>query len=743
MNCRKLPLLMITAALACGSAAFSLTDEDQRTLRIVKVEQPIELSGKLDHPAWSQCGAVELNFEVTPGDNVPPPQKTLVRALYDDKHIYFGFQCLDSNPGLIRANISDRDKMYQDDWVFVAIDTYGDYQRSYEFCVNPFGIQGDLLATSNGEDASIDWIWRSAASKNENGWTAEMAIPFSSLNFPDSPEQNWRINILRTVPRESRTQISWVRLERNIPGIMSQAGYLRGLKDIRPGKSVELLPYLMGQKSGALSDPELPNSGIRYAPMVGRIGGGIKYSPSTNFSVDAVINPDFSQIESDATQISVNTTFALYYDEKRPYFLVGRELLETPMYYSRSINDPKGAARLLGKSGSLSYLYMGAYDDNTVIMVPGEERSNTVASTLGSYVNIGRLRYDLGDEAYVGTMLMTRDLSGGHNYLAGFDWNYKFWSNWYFGGEGFVSQTSELDDPGLLESTRKFGRSGYDAAFNGEKYWGNGLHLVLSHSGRSYNFSFVSNNFSPTYQTYNGFFDQNGYRAFYMSHEYSFYPEKSFIDRGSFGVSGNLRYDFYGIKKEQVLEPYASFTLKGQTNLFLEYLLVNDESFRDIWFKKINRFSFNLNSRPLDAIAVSVYGGAGKYIYRRSVPVTGEGHNAGVSLTLKPTSQINVSVSYDRARLSDLETGLLFYDGYVGRAVGIYQFSPEMFVRTILQYDQFGKEFQFYPLFSYKLNAFTTFFAGATSNYVNYEGDLGTINTDQQYFIKLQYLLSI
>ncbi|MBI5021674.1 MAG: carbohydrate binding family 9 domain-containing protein [Ignavibacteriales bacterium] len=745
MNIKYSILVLLTALALTPVTLFCKPSEiDEKPIfNITKIAEPIKITGKMDNPLWLTADEVELNYEVTPGDNTPAPQKTLVKAMYDENYLYFGFKCLDSNPEQIRANISDRDRMYQDDWVFVAIDTYGDFQRSYELCVNPYGIQGDLLATINGEDASIDWIWHSAASKNETGWTAELAIPFSSLSFPDADEQNWRINILRTVPRGSRTRISWVKMDRNIPGIMTQAGHLKGLKNIKSGNSIELLPYAMGQMGGGLIDFEDPSSGFKYAPMVGRIGGGIKYSPSPDFSIDAVINPDFSQIESDAAQISVNTTFALQYEEKRPYFLIGRELLQTPMYYSRSINDPKGAARLIGKAGSLSYMYMGAYDRNTVFVIPGEERSNTVASTLGSYVNIGRLRYDLGDESYIGSMVMTRNLSEGHNYIAGLDWNYKFWSNWYFSGEGFLSQTKELNDSTLLNSKRKFGKTSYNAAFNGEKYSGNGIHLVLSHNERSYNFNFVSNHFSPTYQTYNGLFDQNGYRAYYMSHEYTLYPESLFIDRGTFGFNSNIRSDFYGVKKEQVIQPFISMTLKGQTNLYLQYLLVNDENFRNVWFKRINRFFFNINTRPLNEISLSAYGNFGKFIYRTSSPTMGKGQNIGASITLKPTSQLNVSFSYDWSALSSWETGEKYYDGFIYRGVGTYQFSPELFVRAIFQYDDFGKSFQFYPLFSYKLNAFTTFYAGATSDYMRYEGEVRPVNTSQQYFMKLQYLLTI
>ncbi|MCX6170791.1 MAG: DUF5916 domain-containing protein [Ignavibacteriales bacterium] len=727
------------------SSAFGQaeTNVSKPVMEAFRLDKAFEIDGKLDNPVWLNAKPIEINYEVTPGDNTPAPQKTIVRALYDDKYIYFGFQCFDTNPEQIRANISERDKMYQDDWVFVGIDTYGDYQKSYEFVVNPYGIQGDLGAILNNEDSSLDWIWFAKASRNGKGWTAEMAIPFSSLSFPNTDVQNWRINVLRTIPRASRTQLSWVPFDRNIPGIMSQAGYLDGLKNIHQGSSIELLPYAMGQELGKLSDPDNPNAGIKFDSFQSRIGGGIKYSPSPDFSLDAVLNPDFSQIESDAAQISVNTTFALSYPEKRPFFLIGRELLMNSMYYSRSINDPLAAARINGKSGSLSYIFMTAYDRNTVFVIPGEERSNTVGTHLKSLANIGRLRYDIGNESYIGTQMMTRDLSGGHNYVLGIDWNYKFWENWYFSGEGFLSQTKELNDLDALNSTRQFGRTSFNAAFNGEEYSGNGIHLNLSHSSRNYNFNLTFNNFSPTYQTYNGLFDQNGYRQVYMGHEYDFYPTGSFIDFGSLGFNSEMRSDFYGVKKEQFIQTYSSLTLKGQTNLNASYLLVNDENFHGIWFYGIHRFNVNINSRPINEIALSISSSFGKFIYRSDSPEMGVGHNLDVSLTLKPTSQLNLSFDYARARLSSEATKELFYDGNIYRAVLVYQFNPEFFFRTILQYDSFAKAYQVYPLFSYKLSAFTTFYAGATSDYLNYEGTYGIKNVDQQYFVKIQYLFGI
>ena len=228
-----------------------------------------------------------------------------------------------------------------------------------------------------------------------------------------------------------------------------------------------------------------------------------------------------------------------------------------------------------------------------------------------------------------------------------------------------------------------------------------------------------------------------------MTHEFEFYPTESFIDNFGIGLFSEVRYDFYGKNKEKFLQPYFYINVKGQTNIYINYFLVNDELFRNVWLKNVHRESFRINSRPLNEISVSANITAGKFIYRSSSPTIGDGHNISLDIVLKPTPQFNLELTYARARLSDENTNELFYDGNIYRAVGIYQFSPEMFFRTILQYDTFAKVFQVYPLFSYKLNAFTTFFAGATSSYFNYGDNSGVVNTSQQYFLKLQYLLGV
>lgn len=719
------------------------SDKAKPEFNITKIDKPIKINGKMDNMLWLKAEPIEIAYEFVPKDNELAKERTIVKALYDDEYLYFGFKCYDSYPEKIRANLSERDKIFSDDYVILIIDTYGDAQKGYEIAVNPLGIQGDLLATFNNEDINFNMIYYTAAEKNDSGWTAEMAIPFSSLSFDDVEEPVWGFNAVRTIPRESRTQNSWVPIDKNIPGFMTQSGILKGLKNLTSSSYVELLPYVIGQNTGNISDYDNPSSEFKYNSIEGRIGGGIKYSPNSNLAFEAVLNPDFSQIEADADQISVNTTFALFYEEKRPFFLTGNELLQQPIYYSRSINNPLAASRIVGKSGKLSYLYLGAYDRNTVFVVPGEEESSTVSTNKKSFANIGRLRYDFGDEDFIGAKILTRNLNDGHNYVGGIDWNFKFWSSWIFEGQAYLSQTNEITDSSFIESERIFGTTKYTAKLDGEKYSGNVVHLFLSRSEKSFYFNIESNHINPTFQTYNGLLNVSAFREQKLYNSYRIYPDSSFFDRIDINLISHIQHSYNGILREYNITPAINLNMKGQTYFYAQYNLLKNEMYKNEMFKEVRSAYFELNTRPEKEISISTYGSIGKFIYRSDSPTIGVGHNIGASLTLKPTSNLNISFYYDRARLSDKNSDKLFYDGNIYRGVAIYQFTAEAFLRTIFQYNSFNKTFRFYPLFSYQIGAFTTFYAGATSNYTNYKQDFGIVNTDQQYFIKLQYLVSM
>jgi hypothetical protein len=722
---------------------FAKDGTEKPSFQAVKIEKPINLSGKLDDPAWQKALPIQLTFETRPGENIPARQQTYVYALYDKEFLYLGFDCRDTAPKSIRSHLSDRDRIFNDDYVIVTIDTYNDYQRGYEFAVNPQGVPSDLLMMSGEEDLSYDMVWQSAAARNENGWTAEMAIPFKVFSFTPDQEQTWTLMIMRNFPRDNRYTFSWTPVDRNIPSYLSQGGKLTGLSDIKPGHSFELLPYLMAQQTGTRTDPENPESGMDNQAVKARIGGGIHYAPGPGIAFDAVINPDFSQIESDADQISVNTTFALYYPEKRPFFMTGSDLLQTPMYYSRTINNPLVASKVLGKQGKVSYIGLAALDRSTGITVPGEEQSNTIQTSLQSVAGVGRMRYDMGNENFIGGLLLSRNFDGGHNLLSGLDWNFKFWKNWYASGELFLTHTRELSDSTLFDSQREFGSTGFDAAFNGEQYFGRGMHLALARRGRNYSFTLVQNNFSPTYQTYNGMFPEVGTRTSYFQQTYSFYPNKKVLKNATLILPVSLTFNYEGLFKEFVIQPGFQVNLVGQTRIMMTYMAINSERYRNVLFDGIRRAVIQASAIPVKGVSLELTGQVGRFIYRSQNPVMGKGYNLTGEIGLEPGSRLRSDFSVSFARLDGLESSENFYNGYILRNITTFQFTRKLFLRAIFQYNSFSNSFNVYPLVSYKFNAFTMVCAGMTQDLQNYQDqDYIFRPVAHQYFIKLQYLFS-
>ncbi|MCY7363281.1 MAG: carbohydrate binding family 9 domain-containing protein, partial [Ignavibacteria bacterium] len=219
----------------------------------------IEIDGNLSEEVWSNAKLADNFTEINPRENAKPEVDTKVKIFYDDSYIYFGFTCYETDMASVRASISDRDRMYSDDWVGPFIVTYSDLKQGFELYSNPKGIQGDLLWTPDNEDSNYDMIYDSEARMYSDRWTAEFRIPFKSLRFPNTDVQNWRIHILRNRPRGARQEIYWASVSRDDPNFMGQSGYLNGIKNIKSGNNIELLPSITATQNSYLtnsSDPE-------------------------------------------------------------------------------------------------------------------------------------------------------------------------------------------------------------------------------------------------------------------------------------------------------------------------------------------------------------------------------------------------------------------------------------------------------------------------------------------------------
>lgn len=722
----------------------------------------IKIDGIINEEVWNNAALANNFTEIGPGDNVKPEVDTEVRIFYDDDNIYFAFTCYENDMSGLRASMTDRDRMYSDDWVGPFINTYGDLKQGFETYVNPKGIQGDLLWTTNNEDSNFDIIFESEAKIYGDKWTAEMKIPFKSLRFPDKAEQVWRIHLLRNRPRGARQEIYWASVSRDDPNFMGQSGFLKGIRNIKRGKDIQILPYVLGTQSNGLTDTYDPDSEFKNNGIQGEIGLSAKYGISSTLTLDGTYNPDFSQVEADAPQISINSPFALFYPEKRPFFLEGIDNFSTPINvsYTRSINNPIFAAKLTGKIKKLNIGFISAYDEDTPFIVPLTDRSFFFSSNKNSVSNILRLKYDIGGEDYIGAIYSDRQESSdsseafnftGFNRNFGLDGRMNFASNYYLSFQILQNNTQEISDTSFNYNTLKYYRfdnDKYTALYDGESYKGTNLFLSFNRSARGWSF-YTEYFLQPsTVRRDNGFIQRNNFQYLFMQQEYNFYPENKIVRRLNPEANFEIQYDTDGNLTEEFVELNLVTDWANGLYTSLGYLPVNNERYDGTYHKYVNRWQLEVSANNLSKILTGgFYYEVGKYIVKFDFPTyVGFGHNLNIWATIKPFDRFRNDIEYSYSELAKNRGGEKLYAGYVLSDRLSYQFTKNFFLRVLVQYDLFSRVFNVDPLLSYKWNPYTIIFLGASQDInelTNAEGFSNYYETDRQIFLKFQYLWSL
>ena len=362
--------------------------KDRQTRAIARAVAPVKIDGILDDPAWQTAVRLPVDLEWQPGDNVQAPVETTAYVTYDDGHIYVAFDARDPDPGRIRAHLDDRDLPFQDDTVGFFLDTFNDERRGFQFRINPLGVQMDASNSDvNGnEDWSWDAIWESRARMTDGGYIVEVAIPFSSLRFPRSSEpQTWGFMAMRDWPRSVRHRMRSQYFDNKRGCLVCQLDKLSGLQGMEPGRNIEITPTLTGLRTDRRMD--FPGGPLVRGDEKPDVGVSLRWSVTPNVALNAAVNPDFSQVEADVAQLDVNNSFALFFPEKRPFFLEGADIFSTPfpLVFSRTVADPTWGAKVTGKEGRSAFGAFAARDKVTNILIPGydgsEEETLTVHST--------------------------------------------------------------------------------------------------------------------------------------------------------------------------------------------------------------------------------------------------------------------------------------------------------------------------------------------------------------------------
>ncbi|OGD21501.1 MAG: hypothetical protein A2W03_12080 [Candidatus Aminicenantes bacterium RBG_16_63_16] len=419
--------LLLILLLCCQGSLFAQAPGE--TYVLTPALSKVKVDGLLDDAAWEKATVIKLPFEWTPGDNVPPPVETECLVTFDRDGFYVAFRCFDPEPKKIRAHLMDRDAtdtLIQDDHVSVIIDAFNDERRGFQFRVNPLGVQADanFSELEGYEDFSWDAIWASAGKITEWGYAVEMAIPFNQLRFPRSLEkQTWGFSAERSWPRSVRHRIISHRQDRDISCILCQFNKLSGLEGLSPGRNLEFDPTLTSSRTDEMYKSRFPAGGLRSGAVKAEPGLTARWGPTSNLTLNATANPDFSQVEADVAQLDVNTRFALYYPEKRPFFLEGGDFFLTPVeaVFTRTVADPIWGAKLTGKTGRSALGFFAAEDRINNLIFPSNQGSSSTSFDQNVTGGVLRYRHDVGQGSTLGLLYTGRVGMDYANHVAGAD----------------------------------------------------------------------------------------------------------------------------------------------------------------------------------------------------------------------------------------------------------------------------------------------------------------------------------
>jgi hypothetical protein len=391
---------------------------------ITRATSEIEVDGSLDEAAWASAEAMPLPYEWMPGDNVPAVVETEVLVTFDQENLYVGFRASDPRPQEIRANLADRDTPFMDDVVGFLVDPFNDERRGFQFRINPLGVQMDAIFSENEgyEDFSWDAIWASAGSITDDGFVVEVAVPFKSLRFPRTEgPQTWGFQAFRDYPRGLRHRFRSHPSDRNRACLLCQMNKVEGIQGVSPGRNVELAPTLSAGRTDNLND--FPSGSLEKGKTDYEPGVTARWSITPNMVFNGTVNPDFSQVEADVAQLDVNTRFALFFPERRPFFLEGADFFLTPInvIFTRTVADPQAGAKLTGKEGPHAVGVFLTRDRINNLIFPANQGSQSASLDDEVTGAVVRYRRDVGAGSTLGALFTGREGTGYHNRVYGAD----------------------------------------------------------------------------------------------------------------------------------------------------------------------------------------------------------------------------------------------------------------------------------------------------------------------------------
>jgi hypothetical protein len=740
----------LSAVVALGFAvpapAAQSGARDVPTFAIPRLDQPVAVDGVLDEVFWEQALRLELTYETEPGENVEPPVRTECWLAHSTSHLYYACRAHDPRPAEIRARLTDRDQATEDDTVGLAIDTFGSYGRAYVLDVNPLGVQNDRLYTEadGRSDPAWDAIWSSAGRITAEGYTVEAAIPFSSIRFPRSNgSQTWGFNLRRYYPRDSRHRFALTPQPREDGCRLCQSAHLVGFAGIDPGRNLEVTPTITGisrSRRESLPDGPFETEDPDIEP-----GLSVRWSMTPNLTLNGTVNPDFSQVEADEAQLDVNRRFALFFEERRPFFLEGIDLFRTPIQavYTRTIADPSWGAKVSGKEGPHALGAFVARDEITNLLLPGVEGSSLEVLEREADAAVLRYRRDLGRTSTIGVLYTDRGAGDYGNQVVGVDAHLR------------LDRANTLSLQALGSRTRyPDGLAGGTAASRALE---DGALLVeYRHQRRSWSADLRFSDLGEEFRADLGFVPRVGYRSLEGEGEYHWFGgDDRWFTRFEVGAEWERQESWDGRLLSRETELGAVYQGPMQSIVELQ-LGEGEEVFGGESFSS-DRLGFFVFAQPTAELGLGIGGGVADSIdFAGARP--GSTLELGPFLTYRFGRHLHVGLSHSYGDLAlDRDTvppGVSSRTLFVANQTqvrAVYQIDVRSFVRAIVQHTRVGQNLELAEeteertadlflqvLYSYKLNPQTAVYLGYAGSHLDVERG-GWVETGNSLFVKVGY----
>jgi len=716
-----------------------------------------------------------------PHDGEPVTETTDAYIGYDHKNFYAVFVCFD-DPTKVRARLSRREDIFDDDQVEIILDTFHDRRRAYSFQVTPLGVQWDAIYTEASReeqtqghfDTSFDTVWDSKGKVTSHGYVVWIAIPFKSLRFPATKAQEWGLILYRGITRKNEDSF-WPYITYKVEGRLNQAATLSGLEGISPGRDIELLPYGLMRSFRALDTRDPTNPYFQKATAQGQPGMDAKFVLRDHFTIDATANPDFSQVESEDPQITVNQRYAVYFPEKRPFFLENEDFFRTPMdlLFTRSIGDPSAGIRLTGKDGPYSLGIMSADDRSPGLAVP----DYNPLTGMRSYFTVARVSRDIFRQSSVGALYTDWECptTGEFNRIGGADTHIKFNPNWTLDGQA-VTSSSDLN---LSCEANLYPFSSGNRG-NGDHYAGPAERLEVRRDGLHFSYDGQYNDITSGFVSIPGFINRVDIRESRQEVDYRFRPRKGWII--DWGPTLMTRHDFdhTGLRLDTDYTPYLAIQGRGQTIFFIRpyeetrerlrpqvfcyygfyqfcspTTLGNQDyhehtsgaSFQTQYFKKATVLASYYWGDAANFVALPPATAATATPYNQ--PFIAHEETAQAGLTLRPMLPLKIENTYLFEHLRATDNAFAFaraqyptigrgiFSDHILRSKWNWQFTPQLSVRVILQYNALlagtpgvGSPYTYLPT-QRQFNAdflITYLVHPGTAIYLGYNSDLQNLN---------------